>query len=233
MNIRSVTRPELPDSEWSPPTEASSVLPIRHGNSFVAPEVRLTGPDVNPEQQNLAIDRVLRRAATFNKGVIVFGSGGARNIPDGFPRKEAWRQLVDFASRVAMQAAANGITVVVEPLNRGESNVLNTLGEGALLVEAVNHPNLQLLLDSYHFWLEDDSLEELKRRLPMIKHVHVADKIGRAYPGESGVADYRPLFSLLKSADYDGDISVEAAPPKSADSIARSMNFLRSAWQQA
>ena len=67
----------------------------------------------------------------------------------------------------------------------------------------------------------------------MIRHVHVADQVGRAYPGESGEANYQPMFSLLKSAGYDGDISIEAATPASVDAIPRSINYLRNAWAKS
>ena len=140
-------------------------------------------PSIGSLRRAGAINTGAINTGAIDTGVIVFGSGGARNIPDNFSRGEAWKQLIDFGKRAAALAAANGITIVVEPLNRSECNVINSIGEGARLVEAVDHPNFQLLLDSYHFWLEDDSLSELERRLPMIRHVHVADKIGRAYPG--------------------------------------------------
>ena len=84
MNIRSITRPDLADDQWSPPSANAWTLPLRNGNSFIAPDVRLTGPDVDIVRQNEAVGRVLRRAGAIAAGVIVFGSGGARNIPDGF-----------------------------------------------------------------------------------------------------------------------------------------------------
>jgi hypothetical protein len=80
-----------------------------------------------------------------------------RKIPDGFSRETAWKQIIDFATLCVKAAEPTGIIVVAEPLNRGESNVMNSAGECAKIVTAVNHPNFRLLVDSYHFWLENDS----------------------------------------------------------------------------
>src|SRR2546423_6828562 len=90
---------------------------------------------------------------------------------------------------------------------------MNTVSEAADIVRAVDHPNFRCLVDSYHFWLEDEPLESLREAMPLIRHVHVADRAGRVPPGESGDAkgsDYRALFRILEEARYDALISVES-----------------------
>ncbi|MFR8126029.1 MAG: TIM barrel protein [Acutalibacter sp.] len=75
---------------------------------------------------------------------------------------------------IAPAAAAHGITCCVEPLNRKETNILTTSGECFRLVEAVNHPNLQLLVDLYHFDLEGESLSALEGYRGRLGHCHIA-----------------------------------------------------------
>jgi len=192
----------------------------------------VTGPDVDHEVQKGYLVRLMSRAGLCGMKTVVFGSGAARKIPDGFSRDHAWKQIITFSKLAAEAAAPNGITVVAEPLNRGESNVLNCVDESARLVEAVAHPSFKLLVDSYHFWLEEDSLEDLKRLMPLIKHVHVADKVGRVFPGESGVADYLPFFAVIKASGYDGPISIEAMGEVSVAGK-RSLDYVRTQWQSA
>jgi D-psicose/D-tagatose/L-ribulose 3-epimerase len=233
VQIQTLTQPNVPDEEWKGVEMARSLpLPILAGNVLLPGGLRVTGPDVDHEVQKEYLTRLMARAGLCGLKTIVFGSGAARKVPDEFSHDVAWHQVIDFSKLAVEAAAANGITVVAEPLNRGESNVLNSVDEGARLVEAVAHPNFQLLVDSYHFWLEEDSLDDLKRRMPMIRHVHVADKVGRVFPGESGVADYRPFFAVIKAAGYDGPISIEAMGDVKVVGK-RSLDYLRSQWQAA
>jgi D-psicose/D-tagatose/L-ribulose 3-epimerase len=232
--IQTLTQPTVSDDQWKGvETARACPLPILAGNVLLPGTLRVTGPDVDEAVQTDYLGRLMSRAGQCGLKTIVFGSGAARRIPDGFPYDKAWKQIIAFSKLAAEAAAPNGITVVAEPMNRGESNVLNSVDESARLVETVAHPDFQLLVDSYHFWLEEDSLEELKRRMPLIRHVHVADKIGRVFPGESGVADYRPFFAVIKAAGYDGPISIEALGGDVSVVGKRSLDYLRSQWKTA
>jgi sugar phosphate isomerase/epimerase len=102
-------------------------------------------------------------------------------------------------------------------------------------VRAVNHPHLGCLVDSYHFWQENEPLENVAAAVPRILHVHVADQAGRVPPGESGSGDYRPLFHALKAGGYDGNISVEADFPQALirEKGAAVLNYLKTQWLEA
>ncbi len=82
--------------------------------------------------------------------VVALGSAPARNVPDGFPLEQAWDQLVAWPAGAARLAAAVRITLAIEALNTSESNVLNTLASALAMAREVNHPLVQLLVDSYH-----------------------------------------------------------------------------------
>src|SRR5205814_709414 len=116
-----------------------------------------------------------------------------------------------------------------------ECNIVNTIAQAADYVRTVNHPNFRILLDTYHFWLENDSPQILIDALPLIAHVHVADKDGRLPPGESGKSNYRPLFRILKQGGYDSTISVESDFPD--DLIRRRggkiLEYLKHEWQES
>ena len=223
-----------PDERWTGRDRANaSALPILSANMLIPGSLKVTGPDVDPARLAAYMRAVLRRAAQLDIRTLVFGAGGARNVPDGFPRDTAAEQITEFVRTSADVAGEHGVTLVVEPLNRGECNIINSVTEGMKYVAAVGHPNLQCLVDSYHFWLENEPLEDLRSAMPSIRHVHVADKVGRTPPGESGDSDYRPFFRVLKDGGYDGFISVE---PKSFDVPStgrRVLEFLRKQWNEA
>ena len=139
---------------------------------------------------------------------IVFGSGGARRIPDGYDRGEAWQQLVAFGKLIGPIAKKNDVTIVVEPLNLRECNVLTTVGESGQYVKEVDHPNFQLLVDAYHWLLDNDSYDSIIQYGTLIKHVHIATDTTRKPPGFEP-CDFGSFFQALKEIGYDGRVSIE------------------------
>ena len=223
-----------PDENWAGRERAKqSMAPILAANMLVPASLKVIGPNVDREALAAYMRNVLRRADELNIRTLVFGSGGARNVPEGFPRDTAAEQITEFVRTSAAVAAEYDVTIVIEPLHRGECNIINSVAEAMKYVVAVGHPNLKCLVDSYHSWTEDEPLEDVRVAMPSIRHVHVADKTGRTAPGESGESDYRPFFRVLKDGGYDGFISVE---PKSFDVPStgrRVLEFLRKQWNEA
>jgi len=107
------------------------------------------------------------------------------------------------------------------------------VAEAMTYVRKVNHPNIQCLVDSYHMWLEDEPLSNLKEAMPWIKHVHLADIDGRVAPGESGKSDYKPFFNVLKQGNYDGLISIECGGFDFATNGPRVQKYIKDTWTAA
>lgn len=217
------------EQAWAAPTLE---IPVPAANSMVPGSIPIVGPNVSREQLSAYMTNVLSRAAKVGIHTIVFGSGGARNVPEGFDRNKAVDQITEFLHLIAPIAQANGVTIVIEPLNRKECNIINSVKEGMTYVKAVNHPHIQCLVDSYHFWLEDEPLANLEAAMPWIKHVHVADKEGRVAPGVSGTSDYLPFFKVLKQGGYDKLISVEGKFDWEKD-VTTSLKRLKDDWSKA
>lgn len=224
-----------PEDGWTGASRiAAATLPVPAANCLVPGDLKIVGPTVDPSRLRQYMGNVIRRAAKCGTNTLVFGSGGARHVPDGFDRSDARRQIVEFAGMSATIAADHGVTLVCEPLNRGECNIINSVAEAMEYVRAVDHPHFQCLVDSYHFWLENEPLTNLREAMPWIKHVHVADKDGRVAPGQSGKSDYVPFFAVLKSGGYDGRISVEVSKFLDAPaSYAPVLRFLKTQWERA
>jgi sugar phosphate isomerase/epimerase len=174
----------------------------------------------------------LRRAREIGGSVIVFGSGGPRNVPEGFDRAEAAEQIRGFLRICAEATEETGITIAIEPLNQGECNIINTVGEAVTEYAAVlNHPGIQVLADTYHMELENEPISVIRDHAPLIAHVHTADT-KRVAPG-GGVYDHVALFRLLHEIGYTERLSVEASFTDFDTQIAGVMRHLREAEQAA
>ncbi|MFO7918915.1 MAG: sugar phosphate isomerase/epimerase family protein [Anaerolineae bacterium] len=182
-------------------------LPIRAFNAFVPSEVRLVGDDVQWNQVELYVKRAIGRAASLGGKVIVFGSGGARAVPEGYSRERAWKQLIQFLRLCATEAAKHDLTIAIEPLNHSETNVINSYLEAIRLAQDVDRKHVQVLADIYHFMMEEEPLEHIREAPERLVHVHLADS-GRHHPG-SGSYPLQELFDLLREVDYEGRASIE------------------------
>lgn len=234
-NVQKRLQGTVADEEWAGTLPiASSELPVPAANSLVPASVPIVGPNASMEQLTTYMTRVLTRANKCNIRTLVFGSGGARNVPDGFDRDKAKQQIIDYLKMAAPIAQTNGVTLVAEPLNKGECNIINSVAEAMEYVKAVNHPNFQCLVDSYHFWLEDEPLANLEAAMPWIKHVHLADKVGRVAPGLSGQSDYKPFFAVLKKGGYSGLISFEGkAMENFPETAVKVLDYVKKNWNEA
>src|SRR5262245_44194861 len=91
-------------------------------NLFLPATLKVTGPAIDKDAQAAYVSTAFERLARIGVGIVVFGSGGARRVPDGFPAQQAFAQLVDFGRRAAVLARQRNITIAVEPLRQQETN---------------------------------------------------------------------------------------------------------------
>jgi D-psicose/D-tagatose/L-ribulose 3-epimerase len=200
-------------------------------NNFVPGTIKLTGPEIDLDQQNAHLKKTLARAARVGTQIVVFGSGEARRVPEGFSKDDAFKQLVDFGRRAAEEGRVNGITITIEPLRKQETNIINTAAEGLALVEAINHPNFQLMIDFYHLASEQEDPAIVLRAKDRLRHLHVANPQGRVFPAKWEEFDYAPFFANLKKIGYDKRISVEGRTTDLAAQGPPAIALLRRAFE--
>jgi len=175
---------------------------------FLPGHLKVTGPETKHDEILTWAETTFSRAQKVGIPYIVFGSGGARRIPEGFTREEATEQFISLCKKLGPLAEEYKVTIVVEPLNTKETNMINSLKEGAEIVESVDHPNIRLLCDIYHMLQESESPDEIILFGKYIKHCHIAEKGTRAAPGTDSF-DFTPYFKALKQIKYNGCISIE------------------------
>ncbi len=188
-------------------------LPCPVVNCFLPGSHKVTGPAVDPALLRGYVTVAFTRARRAGVTHIVFGSGGARAVPEGFDRAEARRQLVAFLNMAAPIAAENGVTIAIEPLNPKECNFLTTVAECASVMREVNHPAVRLLVDAFHFLNGDNARADIEANGPFFVHTHVATREKRLLPGaEPG--DLAPFFRALARGGYTGRLSFEGKIPE-------------------
>ena len=209
------------DDEWWKRQKdeiAKRPLPLRSCNAFIPGSFRLTGPNADHAPALDYAEKVLRRADEIGVKTVVFGSGGARNVPGDFTGKDrpdlekGTRQYADFCRELVKRVADLKTTVVViEPLRPNESNIVNYVFQGLAICREVNSPRLMQLADIFHMMMGGDSPHAVITAGELLKHVHIAEYGSRLFPGHDPalVERLRPFFGALKKAGYAGGVSCE------------------------
>jgi len=200
-------------------------------NLFLPATLKVVGPDVNLEQQTAYVKKAMSRLSRLGVEVLVFGSGGARRVPDGFSKDEAFKQLVDFGRRAAAEAKPYNITVAIEPLRKQETNIINSAAEGLDLVTAIDHPNFQLMIDFYHLASEQEDPAIVLKAKDHVRHLHVANPNGRVFPQKWDEYNYAPFFANLKAIGYDRRLSMEGNTTDLAAQAPVTIALLRRAFE--
>ncbi len=230
LSVQAQLKPEEDEAAFL--TELTKIeaapIPCPVANRFVPGHLKITGPDVDLDALTEYVLVAFERAQRAGLDTIVFGSGGARRVPEGFSRTKAEQQLVAFGKIIAPLAQHYNITVVVEPLNQKECNILTGLRESADYVRAVEHPHLQLLVDAYHWYLEEENAEDIIACAPLLRHVHIATYDARLAPGLEP-CDFSEFFRGLREGNYNGRVSIEGRwsdmPNEAAGALAELKRF--------
>ncbi len=125
------------------------------------------------------------------------------------PEDDERRYVVETLREVGEFAHSLGIKIALEPLNRFEMYMANTLADGTSIVRAIDLPNVGLLADTHHGNIEEaDTADAWRNAAANILHVHISEN-NRGVPG-SGHAIPADIFRTLKDISYDGWVTIEA-----------------------
>lgn len=155
----------------------------------------------------------------------------------GFPSVEARQDalLLEQLSELGDEAKARGMLFLLEPVNRFESDYLNSVEHGARLCEwAGREEAVGLTVDTYHMQIEEKSSERaILNAGRHVSHVHVAENT-RTEPGSS-LLDFAAVFRGLKGICYEGWIEVECRKLSGPgeEVLPRSVQYLREVWLRA
>ncbi|WP_240762009.1 sugar phosphate isomerase/epimerase family protein [Paenibacillus thalictri] len=206
-----------------------SPIPVKAFNIFFPGNLKIVGPEADPQRIRRYIAAAAETLVQAKASIMVLGSGGARSVPEGWERERAEQQLLQVLSWCAQEFKDTGVTLAIEPLNRKESNIINSVAEGVYYAKQINDPVVRVLADFYHMDEEKEPLTELREHKDWLAHIHLADT-GRRNPG-SGQYDYETFSSLLKEIGYNGMISAECKIEEPEREMAESLQFVKNMWK--
>lgn len=204
---------------------------ISTGQVFAERGMYFTHPNPGVRRETIGVFADLIKLASEFGGKVNIGR--AR----GFISKDTSRQMtekrfIETMREICDIAGQYNVEMILEPVNRYEINFINSVDEGAALLEQVGSTNCGLQPDIFHMNIEDDDIgRSLMRNRKWIRYVHLADS-NRYAPG-MGHINFQGVFDALKMADYDGWVSVEILPGEDPDKMAQaSIQYLKPLIQQ-
>jgi sugar phosphate isomerase/epimerase len=167
-------------------------------------------------------------AAQLGADVILGGVRG-RLGGSGAERERRRSATVDAIRTCVDVAASSQVSVMLEPINRYETDFIHTVDEGLALIEEIGSPALRLLLDCFHMNIEELRLPDAIRRAgDRLGYVHLADS-NRQAPGQ-GHVNFGEVFEAIEEIDYVGPIVAEILPlPDDLTAARNAAEYLHSA----
>jgi sugar phosphate isomerase/epimerase len=189
------------------------------GAGWVIQRLQLCDPDAETRERAKSFIRSMIDYGGPFEAPAIIGSMQGRWTAD-VDKPKALGYLRDALHDLAEHAEQYGIPLIYEPLNRYETNLVNTVADGVSLLERCGHDNVRLLADLFHMNIEEaDMAAAIRHGGAHIGHVHFVDSnrqaIGR------GHLDVAPIAAALREIGYNGYASAEALPLPDSDAAAR------------
>jgi D-psicose/D-tagatose/L-ribulose 3-epimerase len=210
---------ELPVEEpgaWDPKRTAELLgeLGVGAGLCCVMPE----GRDLAVEDEDVIrstqeyLSHCVDVAATLGSGVVagpMYAAVGRLWRLDESERAATIKRVAAGLRPVAEHAAERGVRLAIEPLNRYETSLINTVEQGLELLDALDHEAAGLLLDTFHMNIEEKNPAQAARAAgDRIAHVHTCGT-DRGTPGEDDF-DWPAFLAAVREAGYDGPMCIES-----------------------
>lgn len=153
---------------------------------------------------------------TWNAGFFagpMYSSVGKARMAPAEQRKTEWERAVTNLYKVCQLAQENGLMIALEPLNRFESDLINTAQDVLKLVTDINHPAARVMLDSFHMSIEEKNIEDaITDVADKLIHLQVSENY-RGIPG-TGLTPWQSLKRGLDKIGYTGTVSIESFTPE-------------------
>ena len=177
------------------------------------------GPDRDlrgtPEQQQTGLDymtKVLDQMVVLDCPSLIGPVYSAVGRADAVPAdeyKHQWADVVKNLKALCKHAESRGRQVCLEPLNRFETDFINTCDQALKMIKAVGSPALKLHLDTFHMNIEQKNQGDAIRKAgKLLGHFHACGS-DRGTPGGDHI-DWKSIAKALKDVKYKGDVVIES-----------------------
>lgn len=146
----------------------------------------------------------------------MYSAVGKTRMLQAEERKREWDLAVRNLQKVCAMAADAGQLIALEPLNRFESDLVNTAADVRRMVTDINHPAAQILLDSFHMTIEEKDIRAaINTAGDRLLHIQVSEN-HRGVPG-TGLTPWGDFTEGIKDIHYQGTISIESFTPNNVE----------------
>ena len=157
------------------------------------------------------IDMMVTLGASTLVGPVYSAVGRAELVPEQ-ERAAQWRLVVENLKQACRYAERQGKRIAVEPLNRFETDFINTCGQALRMVEDVGSPALRVLLDTFHMNIEEkDPARAILQAGKKLGHLHACGS-DRGTPGNDHT-DWESIAAALKKVGYEKHVVIESFTP--------------------
>jgi len=184
---------------------------------FVAPPkgLHFTTPDDQLRQKSVDyLGKLIDFCGDLGGEIMVFGSPAQRATSQGISVSEALDYFADGLSKVADHARERNVKILIEPLPKKDTDVVNTSAEAIQLINRVNHPGISSMFDFHNSVDETEPLTDIiEKYIRFIDHVHVQSMNGYLLMSDKIPQELINIHALLKKLNYNKWVSVEVFDP--------------------
>ncbi len=196
-----------------------SLAAVGTGAGWVKERLHLCLPDAAARSKARTFVRSIIDVAGALGAPAIIGSMQGRS-GDGVHQATATGYLSEALDDLGEHARLYKVPLLFEPLNRYETNMVNTVAAGVRLLQGLSTGNVALLADLFHMNIEEQSIEAaIRAGTGHIGHVHFVDSNRR--PAGLGHIDFPPIVAALAGIGYAGFASAEALPYPDSHAAAR------------
>ena len=203
-----------------------AVAAVGTGAGWVRKKLTLSSPDLAVSEAARAFVRQMIDVGAALGAPAIIGSMQGR-WGDGVSREEILARLAEALEDLGEHARGRGQRLIYEPLNRYETNLINTVAEGVRFLDSLTTKNVRLLADLFHMNIEEANLPSaLMAGGSHIGHIHFVDTNRRAVG--LGHFDMGPIAAAIRHMEFDGYLSAEAFPlPDAREAAQRTISAFR------
>ncbi len=201
---------------------------IATGQSCLHDSMCLASTDKQSVQDAVSrLEEHIQFASEFGAAVIIGGVRG-RLSGDAEAQREQRARALEAIHQCTQTAVEYGVQLLLEPINRYETNFINTAEEGVALIEEMGNPEVKLLLDTFHMNIEEANIDDtLNKFSNNLGYIHFADS-NRLAPGWGHIPYHQVMKTLIK-VGFRGVISAEILPlPDDASAMSQAGLFFKS-----
>lgn len=180
----------------------------------------LTSDDAQLRQTGIdyietCLDIATELGTSFFAGPMYSAVGKARMVSLE-QKKIEWERAVEGLRTACELAAARGLDIALEPLNRFESDLINNVDDVLRLIKDINHPSAKVCLDMFHMNIEEPNPEQaIVKAGDKLIHIQVSENY-RGTPG-TGSTNWKAYYSGLEKINYQGAVSIESFTPENKE----------------